>query len=323
VLPHWDPKIQARFEHLADRVLYPPEELHSSFRPLDGPYSVRDPAIIESTLARAEQAGIDVLALSWWGRPSVANTGDSQGVNTDNRLFDFVAVADRSDRAVRIAFHLEPYPGRTVESVSEDVKYLEHKFRSSRSVFKDSEGRLLYFVYDSYHIRASDWARLLRPEGDLYFPKGKFVGLWLDQSGGRDLVQAGFQGAYTYFASPVGYGSQTHNWATMAQFLQSNGLEFYPSVGPGYNDVLIRPWNTGQTRARDGHAYFDNMFESAIRSGAAYVSICSWNEWGEGTQIEPASDYPQGDPFLYLSRSKFWKEQCRQARVKADKQDEL
>ena len=36
------------------------------------------------------------------------------------------------------------------------------------------------------------------------------------------------------------------------------------------------------------------MLGAAVESGADLVSITSWNEWGEGTQIEPASA-PAGD----------------------------
>ena len=32
------------------------------------------------------------------------------------------------------------------------------------------------------------------------------------------------------------------------------------------------------------------MLGAAVESGADLVSITSWNEWGEGTQIEPAAE---------------------------------
>ena len=49
------------------------------------------------------------------------------------------------------------------------------------------------------------------------------------------------------------------------------------------------------------------MLGAAVESGADLVSITSWNEWGEGTQIEPArapagSDHLDygANPDLYL-----------------------
>ena len=43
--------------------------------------------------------------------------------------------------------------------------------------------------------------------------------------------------------------------------------------------------------------YYARMWERAIVDGADVVSITSYNEWGEGTQIEPA--VPRGDGDMY------------------------
>lgn len=46
------------------------------------------------------------------------------------------------------------------------------------------------------------------------------------------------------------------------------------------------------------------MLDAAVNSGAELVSITSFNEWGEGTQIEPARDYGPGGPEMYLDLTK-------------------
>ena len=56
---------------------------------------------------------------------------------------------------------------------------------------------------------------------------GFFIGLWLDQQHGNDLVDGGFNGAYTYFATDgFSWGSTTHNWATMSRFCEERGILF-------------------------------------------------------------------------------------------------
>lgn len=55
-------------------------------------------------------------------------------------------------------------------------------------------------------------------------------------------------------------------------------LTFVASVGPGYNDEGIRPWNAHNTKSRADGAYYDNMWRQAIDAGARYVSITSFNE---------------------------------------------
>jgi len=95
-------------------------------------------------------------------------------------------------------------------------------------------------------------------------------------------------------------------------------------VGPGYDathataDLRVKP-------RRDGATY-DAMWRSAIRSSADGVTITSYNEWHEGTQIEPARARPGGaaaaaglqsyegaygrtgraSQLAYLDRTSFW-----------------
>jgi hypothetical protein len=52
--------------------------------------------------------------------------------------------------SVRLAFHLEPYPGRTAASTREDVADLMGRFRGSKALLRAGDGRPVYFVYDSY-----------------------------------------------------------------------------------------------------------------------------------------------------------------------------
>ena len=74
----------------------------------------------------------------------------------------------------------------------------------------------------------------------------------------------------------------------MRIFCDKHKLLFIPSVGPGYDDTGIRPWNVLNRKRRKDGQYYTNMWNDAISSNPDAVSITSYNEWGEGTQIEPA-----------------------------------
>ena len=59
------------------------------------------------------------------------------------------------------------------------------------------------------------------------------------------------------------------------------------------------------TKDREKGKYYRRMWEAAIQHEADMVSITSYNEWGEGTQIEPAVrktgyEDPGDDPNFYL-----------------------
>ena len=63
-------------------------------------------------------------------------------------------------------------------------------------------------------------------------------------------------------------------------------LLFVPSVGPGYIDTRVRAWNGQTTRHRRKGEYYKLAWRTATSLLPKFVSITSFNEWHEGTQIE-------------------------------------
>lgn len=298
VLPHWQEHVSRQYPQVGRR-FQPPGELHSPFYPLRGPYSSADQQLLVEQFQEMKAAGIGVAVVSWWGPAWRNGTHDTQGVSTDDRLPTLLAAAARA--GIAVAFHLEPYPGRSADTVREDLQYLVRRpeVAASPAVLRLGPHRLpLYFVYDSYHIPPADWAALLMPgsgsslrggDGD-----GVFIGLWLNPGDGdSQLLPGGFDGFYTYFASEaVSFGANPANWPELAAWARQHGRLFIPSVGPGYDDSRIRPWNAAATRSREGGARYRRWWQAALAVQPAAVSITSYNEWGEGTQIEPAKVFP-------------------------------
>merc|ERR1711988_895120 len=77
-------------------------------------------------------------------------------------------------------------------------------------------------------------------------------------------------------------------------------LSFHPNVMPGYDDTKLR----GHDRIyipRDGGRTYRQSWEFArqlVDSAAQMIFITSFNEWHEGTEIEPSTEFPDG---LFLS----------------------
>eukprot|EP00775_Hariotina_reticulata_P013015 gene13015-13144_t len=263
------------------------------------------------------KANITVMVISWWGPEWRAGSHDTQGVNTDQVLGTIIAELEQQDE-LKVAFHLEPYEGRTMQTVRADVEYLMSRFNTSKALLRH-EGRPVYFVYDSYQIPPADWSNMLAPQGQVTVRgtdlDGVFIGLILESQDCEAIKAGGFDGMYTYFASDVvSYASKPDNWLQLARWAKANDKLFVVSVGAGYDDSKIRPWNEAATRPREGGARYRRYWEAAHSSGAPLVSITSFNEWGEGTQIEPAQpwtdsstgrayqDYgSEGGPDLYLN----------------------
>jgi glycoprotein endo-alpha-1,2-mannosidase len=97
---------------------------------------------------------------------------------------------------------------------------------------------------------------------------------------------------------------------------------FIPSVGPGYDDTRIRPWNGVNKRARNEGAYYREMWQAARNVEPEIVTLTSYNEWGEGTQLESAKpftsekgerlqDYGVGGPTFYMDLTRVMVEQFK------------
>ena len=207
-----------------------------------------------------------------------------------------MAAAKRA--GIGAAIHLEPYEGRGAESVALDLAHLvtHDLYRLPRRPCGGHTRLPVVYLYDAYHTPAEEWARLFCDDGDLSVrgtPHDVVVIATLLNRDEEELVVNGcFDGFYSYFATDgFTYGSTSAHWKLLAAWARKKNLWFSPSAGPGYNDTRIRPWNDIATRDRKKGAYYRKMLGAAVESGADLVSITSWNEWGEGTQIEAAAPH--------------------------------
>lgn len=189
--------------------------------------------------------------------------------------------------------------------------------------YKSSSGKLLplFYIYDSYLQSADVWAQMLKTTGKRSIRDtpydGIFIALLVEEKHKREIVDAGFDGIYTYFATNgFSYGSSQHNWRSIKDFCDTNSLIFIPSVGPGYIDTSIRPWNLQNTRNRINGKYYETSLSAALATKPKIVSVTSFNEWHEGTQIEtavpktggqtPYLDYLPHKPTVYLEITRRW-----------------
>ena len=230
----------------------PPLDLYSAYYPAAGAYSSSSTRLLDRQMAEIADAGVDEVVSSWWG----------WGSATDQRLPAVIRAARRYH--LRVAVHIEPYPGRTPGTVAGDVIHLAGLGISD------------FYVYDAEASPAADWAAM-RPS----LPSVRLFA----QTGHVGFAAAGkFDGVYTY--DIVTYdGDKFARYCAQAHRMQ---LLCAPSVGPGYNagradgDPHVKPRRQGST--------YDAMWTAAMHAAPDFVTITSFNEWGEGTQIEPARD---------------------------------
>ena len=258
------------YAHWAQLGHTPPNDIASSYYPAQGLYSSSDQLVLGQQMEEIRSAGIDEIVVSWWG----------QGSAEDQRL-PAVIVAAHAD-GIAVAVHLEPYGGRSVASTVADIAYLRNYGISS------------FYVYRPFDMAVSDWAAAksaLHAGGVKLYAQTGLVGY---------AANAGFDGVYTYDIVTYG-GDKFHRLCAQAH---AKHLVCAPSVGPGYD--ARRGSDDPRMKPRRNGATYDAMWRSAIASGADRVTITSFNEWHEGTQIEPAAPAAWHGRYRYLSYDGAW-----------------
>jgi hypothetical protein len=245
------PQVDGFYKHWDRGGHVPPADLASTFYPVRGVYSSSDPAVLRAQMKEIAGAGIDEVVSSWWG----------VGSPEDRRLPAVIEAAKA--QGLRVAAQLEPYDeGRTPTSVTADITRLREL------------GVTRIYVYRPFDIDPASWPTLISGVPDVQFLAQTVNVPW--------AAAAGFDGVYTY--DIVTYGGTT--FGKLCARARAAGLLCAPSVGPGYD--ALRTNGDTQVRPRRNGATYDAMWDAAIRASPDLVTITSYNEWHEGTQIEPA-----------------------------------
>ncbi|HYF95297.1 MAG TPA: glycoside hydrolase family 99 protein [Symbiobacteriaceae bacterium] len=266
----------------------PPGDIGAHYYPQLGPYSSSDPHVLDQHMIWLKQARVGVLVTSWWG------PGSREDAMTP-------AVLDAAaEHGLKVAFHLETYRGRTAESVKRDIQYIYGHYGGHPAFFRTARPthwgpspapRGVFYVFESLHVPDADWKGMLdslRNTSDDAIVLGQ-------TSDVTRLDTCHFDGLYTYDA--LGYDGST--FPKLQAAITAKNAIFAPSIGPGYIDIRAVAGSTRNKPRADGATY-DRMWQSVAEAAAEWVSITSFNEWHEGSQIEPAVPRAEAG-FTYLN----------------------
>jgi hypothetical protein len=243
------------YVHWAQNNRPAPFQIASNFFPARGVYSSSDPVVLRAQMRDIRGAGVDEVIVSWWGTGSVE----------DQRL-PAVVKAARAER-LAVALHIEPYGGRSPATVAGDIAH----FRTL--------GITDFYVYEPLLAPAVDWAAANAGLSGVRIFAG--TGLAGFAAAGR------FTGVYTY--DIVRYRSSSFGRICAQARVQH--LLCAPSVGPGFDARRSTGATTLEPRRR-GQTY-DRMWRAALNAAPDMVTVTSYNEWHEGTQVEPAAVEPR------------------------------
>jgi glycoprotein endo-alpha-1,2-mannosidase len=253
--------------------------------PAEGAYDSHDRAILERQAAAAHTAGISGFIASWWGRGSFEDQGVPLLLEAAGRhglvVSAYYEKVDGDDSTSRI------------RSAIADLRYLLARYGANK-VWLRAAGSPVIFVYGRalHALKPSDWTEViaqLRQNN----PGGVVL---IADSFSPDYVSV-FDGASTYNVTGQTQHktpAETRAWAHAAypkMIAAARGKISTLTVIPGYDDR-----NTGRSPPRPitdryGGETYRALWQEAIKANPDYVLITSWNEWHEGSEVEPSVEY--------------------------------
>lgn len=271
----------------------PPDDIDSTYYPELGAYSSQDRAVVAQQMAWASKAGVGTLIYSWWGRGNY--------IDHNARL----VLEEAAKQNIKVSWILEPYAGRTPASVVSDIHYLYDTYGNYPAFFRVSRStkygnttaaRGVFYIFQSNLHTATSSGNQWRPALDGLHTDAVYNGIVLGFGedacyidGCNDLdKESHFDGMFLYAGSPV----YALGYPTMKAALDARNSIFVPTVVPGFNssrdragDAVLPRYNTNFCANR---YTYDCTWDGIIQSKPEWMSITSFNEWHESTNIEPA-----------------------------------
>jgi len=240
---------------------YLPSYPDSTWNPSVQVYDSRDTQVLRWQDQAMARAGIDIAISSWWG----------VGGHEDATL----ARAIRTCKSVQwgIYYELEAYGDPTSRQIYSDIKSVLNRFGPTGNYAK-VDGKWLVFVYGASGNETADrW----RDAKAMLANDGYFIYVNAD-TGDAGPANAPDPWDAVHHYTPVVYGGATDTlpdvddsaWISPGFWLVSDANPVLPRSLSAFRAA----WNAGVTERRRHR----------------FVLIETWNEWHEGTQIEPGQE---------------------------------
>ncbi|MHA1371200.1 MAG: hypothetical protein ACTSRA_15975 [Promethearchaeota archaeon] len=303
---HWDESHPDYDPPIIHNPLEDPFDIASAQTPTLGGnnitlYDSCDPDAIKFHIDTATNAGIDTFICSWWG----PNSG------TDYNFRQVLNVTEMYNSTMRHTIYFETcqdrFSSENPEGVQNLVTFLKYVLDNygnhSRFLKIQDNGQLrpVIFIY-AITCRPSieNWTaaiNTLHQEGYNPFLIGD-IGSPKQIS---DELLAIFDGFHVY--NPYGIylndpNSAIDKFNSLVVSARRNGKLSCTTVLPGYNDTQVRHGN--QPLKRNGGLTYQRSWDVALASNPDWVLICTFNEWHEGTEIEPSLE--NGTFYINMTR---------------------
>ena len=252
------------------------------------PYKSSDRATIERQVDEAQQAGIDGFVVSWYG------PRDAPDNQTETNLRTLLDVAQ--DKGFKVAVDFEtngPFFASKTDVQNALAALLST--HANHPAYLEVNGKPVIFFWQNSRFSVSDWSAIRQAVDPLH------QSIWIGEGANLDYLRV-FDGHHLYSiawssdprATVIQWGQQVREKA-----IELGAFKYFVGTAmPGYDDRLTGRTGTIDQPRNDGE-YFRQSFTGVTQSNADWAIITSFNEWVEGSQIEPSVTY--GNQYLDLA----------------------
>ena len=280
---HWN-KINKNEKEISDSAHYPE----------GGPYDSTNSEIIEKHMKEAKEAGIDTFIVSWWGINSY---------ETKEALSIILDKAQKYD--ITISLYYEDNDHNSTEDRIEhglkDLKFIYNEY-AKHPAFLKVNGKPVLFIYKRaiHQMKWKEWAVIINR-----FKKETNNNFSFMVDYQSSIASTIFDGLHTYNLTSVAQSKSLNKiknnlenrYKNINNMAVKNNIISTLTVIPGFDSRKIG----GDTHiARRNGELYSIMWEKALEINPDWIVITSWNEWHEGTEIEPSVEF--GDEYLKLTK---------------------
>lgn len=228
------------------------------YHPSLGYYDGGSLAVERAHIAAMQYGKIQAGIASWWG----------QGTMTDARVPAILSAAAGTTFRWSLYYEAESLGDPSVTQINADLAYIRGHYAADPSYLR-IDGRFVVFVYAD----GSDGCAMAQR--------------WHDANTvGAYVVLKVFNGYRTCASQPDGW----HQYAPAVAADSQSGYSY--AISPGF----FLATDSAPRLVRDLTAW-NASIRAMVASGAPFQLVTTFNEWGEGTSVESATDWASGSGY--------------------------
>jgi hypothetical protein len=296
----------AEVEHDPDRILDGERrDIAAVEYPRIGAYDSSNPEVLRYHCRLAQAALLDAFTVDWYGpedEPSLSPTGREiiRDPAVDRNFKILLKVAEETGFPVSICYEEKILThARVLPDESEAVRigrrhfeYIAERYFASPGYWK-IEGRPVLVLWGNHSLSARGWGEILAAVRK-WNPFVFFSYHWPQQP--TLLESKGLIDAFYPWMNIKDLEGQTADLDEFYRFAgrslkEGRNRTLCGGVWPSFNDTGVRGWGGGSRVIPDPRdELYALTWDACLRARPDLVSLATWNDWNEGSVIEPSRE---------------------------------